>query len=88
MIPKIEGGGLLFKNDKKKEGDRTPDYRSIGEAKLSIYLPDQMIEVPISLAMWKKTAKNGNIFLSLQIKNSTNSKEAEVKEPAKEEIPF
>ena len=53
-----ENSGVLFKNDKKEEGSKQPDYR--GDA--NIY--GQTVEV----AGWLKQSQNGNKFISLSFK--------------------
>jgi hypothetical protein len=67
-FPKIEGGGLLFKNDKKQEGDSRPDYKG-NKGTIILYLPDQKLEIPVEWALWKKQGQKGT-FLSLKVQNA------------------
>lgn len=51
-----EGNGSLFKNERKQQGDRTPDYR--GDALVN----GQLVEI----AAWIKESSSGKKFLSLK----------------------
>lgn len=61
-----EGSGVLFKNKKKTEGDRQPDYR--GDANVG----GQILEI----AAWIKDG-NGGKFMSLSFKPKEDYKPKE-----------
>ncbi len=67
-----EGQGTLFRNTKKEEGSKQPDYR--GEVKLDGTL--------MEVAGWIKEGKNGK-WVSLSIKPKEN-RNAEPARPAKQ----
>lgn len=51
-----DGSGSLFRNEKKQEGERTPDYRG-----------DAMVNGKrVEIAAWVKEAASGKKFLSLK----------------------
>jgi hypothetical protein len=73
-----EGQGTLFRNDKKPEGSKQPDYR--GEAKLDGVL--------MEVAGWLKDGKNGK-WMSLSIKPKDSRPEASPREMNPDaDIPF
>ena len=66
-----EGQGSLFKNSKKEEGSKQPDYR--GDALVNGVL--------MEIAAWVKEGANGGRFFSLAIKPR------EAREPREETAP-
>jgi uncharacterized protein (DUF736 family) len=51
-----DGSGSLFRNERKQEGDRQPDYRG-----------DAMVNGrKVEIAAWLKTSASGKKFLSLK----------------------
>jgi len=75
--------GVLFKNDKKPEGSKQPDYKGTininGEEK--------------ELAAWVRDGKNGKKFMSLKIsepykKGDTYKAVEQQREEPKDEPPF
>lgn len=72
-----EGQGTLFRNDKKEEGSKQPDYR--GDVKLD----GQLMEV----AGWIKEGKRGK-WVSLSIKPKEDRPARKESTRPGDEIPF
>lgn len=65
-----DGNGSLFRNERKVEGDRTPDYR--GDAMLN----GQLVEI----AAWVKESSSGKKFLSLKFQEPREDRRAQKSE--------
>jgi uncharacterized protein (DUF736 family) len=65
--------GVLFRNDKKEDGDKRPDYK--GTINFN--------GVDTKLAGWIKVGKNGNKFLSLKVE----TEDRRAKQPARAAAP-
>lgn len=74
--------GALWRNDKKQEGDRRPDYR--GNAKIH--------GVDMWVSAWLKKDRNGGTYMSLAFEDKErrtehpNRTEAEATRPIAEEL--
>ena len=67
-----DGSGSLFRNEKKQEGERTPDYRG-----------DAMVNGKrVEIAAWVKEAASGKKFLSLKFSEPREQTEAPRAAPA------
>ena len=82
--------GVLFRNDKKQDGDRLPDYRGNCEVN----------GVKLDIAAWIKTSqKNGKKFMSIKFSPSYKASQSPQPDPGafvppppksdeEEQIPF
>jgi uncharacterized protein (DUF736 family) len=70
--------GAMFRNDRKKEGSKEPDYRGT----LNVAGTDY------ELAGWKRTSKKGVAFLSLTIQLPRNTNDQRPAPMDNEDIPF
>lgn len=67
--------GILFKNDRKKEGSKQPDWK--GNLNIN--------GVTVELAAWEREGKRG-VFLSLKVDSRSEAHRPPVKND--EDIPF
>ena len=58
--------GVLFKNDKKEEGSKQPDYNGSAE------IDNKQLEI----AAWIRTSKTGKKFMSLKFQEPRQKKDA------------
>ena len=58
--------GILFKNDKKEEGSKQPDYNGTAE------IDNKQLEI----AAWIRTSKTGKKFMSLKFQEPRQKKDA------------
>ena len=58
--------GILFKNDKKEEGSKQPDYNGTAE------IDNKQLEI----AAWIRTSKTGKKFMSLKFQGPRQKKDA------------
>lgn len=76
-----ERSGVLFKNTKKQEGEKTPDYRG------HITINGEELDI----AAWVRTSGKGNKFMSLKISDKFVPSDNYVPAPAtqtEEDLPF
>jgi hypothetical protein len=74
--------GALFKNDKKADGDKSPDYRG------SINITD---DIKVALSAWMKTGEKAGRYLSIAIsefRSETAATPAASQQAAKPRDPF
>ena len=73
------GSGSLFRNEFKKEGENTPDYRG----KIA-----DLNGVEHNIAGWVKQTKTGKPFLSLKLTVVTGEEQPEAKAQQSDDLPF
>jgi uncharacterized protein (DUF736 family) len=73
-----DGSGSLFRNERKQEGDRQPDYRG-----------DAMVNGrKVEIAAWLKTSASGKRFLSLKFQEPRDQEAPKTSAAPEADFPF